>query len=207
MKIHIEIVTGFLGSGKTSFINSLISESYVEGEKIIVLQLEDGVKKIVNHNNLLRIDYVKEVENLKQELLYYIKQFSPNRIIIEYNGTCNLEELLKILNEEIYRKCSKITTVFFIADGKRIKQYIENIGNFMIPCIQCANMIVVNNMDKCNKDIIEEGFKAIKKVNSKAYILKVDNNNNLNSILKESKVIENGYIKKLKIKIGNLIRE
>lgn len=52
MKIDVEIVTGFLGAGKTSFINSLLKESQVEGEKIIVFQLESGKIQLCENNDI-----------------------------------------------------------------------------------------------------------------------------------------------------------
>lgn len=206
MKIHIEIVTGFLGAGKTSFINSLLSESQVEGEKVLVFQLEQGKKEIVqsiNMNNYLKVEKLEDITALKNEMIYSIKEFNPNRVIIEYNGTTNLKEIFDILNEKNYRECSKITTIFFVADGKNLNSHIDNVGNFLIPFIQFANMIIVNNIDYSNKEFLDEGFKKVRNINPKAYILKVKNKYILNSALRESKVLDNGYIKRLKIRIMN----
>ena len=206
MKIHIEIVTGFLGAGKTSFINSLLSETQVEGEKVLIFQLEHGEKKILQSTNInyfVRVKELKEVNDLKEELIYSIKKYKPNRIIIEYNGTSNLNELFDILNERIYREYSKVTTIFFVADGKNLKQYIDNVGNFIIPFIQYSNMIVINNIDYCNKEFLAESIKKVRNINPKAYILKVNNKYILKSALRESKVLDNGYFKKLKIKFAN----
>ena len=206
MKIHIEIVTGFLGAGKTSFINSLLSETQVKGEKVLIFQMEQGEKKVLQSTNINYFVHVKElneVKDLKKEMIYLIKKYSPNRIIIEYNGTSNLNELIDILNEKIYREYSKVTTIFFVADGKNLKQYIDNVGSFIIPFIQYSNMIVVNNIDYCNKELLNEGFKKVRNINPKAYILKVNNKYILNSVLRESKVLDNGYFKKLRIKFTN----
>lgn len=206
MKIHIEIVTGFLGAGKTSFINSLLSESQVEGEKVLIFQLEQGKKEIVqsiNMNNYLKVEKLEDITDLKNEMIYSIKEFNPNRVIIEYNGTSNLKEIFAILNEKIYRECSKITTIFFVADGKNLNRHIDNVGNFLIPFIQFANMIIVNNIDYSNKEFLDEGFKKVRNINPKAYILKVKNKYILKSALRESKVLDNGYIKRLKIRIMN----
>ena len=206
MKIHIEIVTGFLGVGKTSFINALLAETQVEGEKVLIFQLEQGEKKVLQSTNINYFVHVKElneVKDLKEELIYSIKEYSPNRIIIEYNGTSNLNELIDILNEKIYREYSKVTTIFFVADGTNLKQHIDNVGSFIIPFIKYSNMIVVNNIDYCNKEVLNEGFKKVRSINPKAYILKVNNKYILNSALRESKVLDNGYFKKLKIKFTN----
>lgn len=204
MKIHIEVVTGFLGSGKTSFINSLLTESQVEGEKVLVFQLENGEKKITVDNKLIRVQEINGLMNLKNDMICSIKEFNPNRIIIEYNGTSSLEELFNILNEKEYRESSKITTIFFIADGRSLKKYIDNVGIFIIPFIKYANMIILNNVDYCNKEELNKSFKQIRNINPKAYILKVNNRYILNSTLKETKVLDNGYIKKFRIRIANL---
>ena len=207
MKIHIEIVTGFLGSGKTSFINSLLSETQVEGEKVLIFQLEHGEKKVLQSTNInyfIKVKELNEVKDLKEEMIYSIKKYSPNRVIIEYNGTSNLKELIDMLNEKIYREYSKVTTIFFVADGKNLKKYIDNVGSFIIPFIQYSNMIVINNMDYCNKEVLEDGFKKVRDINPKAYILKVNNKYVLKSALRESKVLDNGYLKKLKIKFTNM---
>lgn len=206
MKIDIEIVTGFLGSGKTSFINSLLNESQVEDEKVLIFQLESGKKEILkskDFNYPLKLIKVKDVNDLKSEMIYSIKKYNPNRIIIEYNGTSNLDDLMNILNERVYRQCSKISTVFFIADGKTLKSYVDNMKNFLVPFIQSSNMVVVNNIDSCSRETIEEGVRKVQELNPTAYILKVNNKYILNSLLRESKVLDNGYIKKLKVKIKN----
>lgn len=204
MKIHIEIVTGFLGSGKTSFINSLLSESQVDGERVLVFQLENGEKKIQQISNSkcsVIVQSIKQVCDLKDQMIYSIKDNNPNRIIIEYNGTINLIDLLNILNGKVYKEYCKITTIYFVADGTSLKQYIDNVGRFMIPFIKNANMIVVNNIESCKKEILEEGLIKVKNINPKAYVLKVNNKYVLKSVLRESKVLDNGYLKKLRIKL------
>ncbi|AGX42736.1 GTP-binding protein [Clostridium saccharobutylicum] len=209
MKIDIEIVTGFLGSGKTSFINSLLSESQVEGEKVLIFQLECGTSRITHSSDVnypIKLVPINEVSELNEAMIYSIRKYNPNRIIIEYNGTANLKELIDILNKKVYKKCSKISTIFFVTNGKKIKQHVENIGNLIVPFIKSSNMIVVNNIENCNKDILEAGVKRLKQLNPKAYILKVNNKYVLKSALRETKVLDNGYFKKLKVKLENYKR-
>lgn len=206
MKIDIEIVTGFLGAGKTSFINSLLRESQVEGEKIIVFQLESGKIQLCESNDKnypVKCLRLKNIEDLKRDILNEISCYKPNRIIIEYNGTFYMDELIKILKDKKYREFVRISTIFFVADGKSLNEYINNIGNFIIPFIRSADMIIVNNTECCNEKIIEEEVKRIKSMNPKAFILKVNNKYTLNSKLKEARVLDNGYLKKLKVRMMN----
>lgn len=206
MKTNIEIVTGFLGAGKTSFINSLLSETQVEGEKVCIFQMEHGEKKVLQCNNInyfIKVKEINEVKDLKEEIIFSIKKYNLNRIIIEYNGTSNLRELIDILNEKIYKEYSKVTTIYFVADGKNLKKYINNVGNFIIPFIQYSNLILVNDMDYCNKEVLDESIKKVRNINPKAYILKVNNKYVLQSTLRESNLLDKGYFKKLKIKFAN----
>ncbi|AGF57127.1 G3E family GTPase [Clostridium saccharoperbutylacetonicum] len=205
MKIHIELVTGFLGAGKTSFINSILSESIVEGERILVLQLEHGKKeiKLANNNNSFIVHKLYDIDELKEKLISLIRQYNPNRIIVEYNGTIKFNTILDVLNEKVYKECCKITTVFFVADGITLKQFIDNLGSFIVPFIQNANMIVVNNTDYCRKELLDQNINKIRNINPRAYILKVNNKYSVKSTLKEAKVLDNGYLKKLRIKVVN----
>lgn len=206
MKIHIEVVTGFLGAGKTTFINSILSETQVDGENIYIFQLEQGKEKIIqssNINSLVKTKELSEIKELNKEMIFSINEEKPHRIIIEYNGTYDLNELFNILNEKIYRDICKITKIFFVADGNTLNEYIDNIGGFIIPFIQCADIMIVNNIDICDKKVLEKTFKKLKNINSKANILKVKNKYVLRSTLREGKVLENKYLKKMKIKFAD----
>lgn len=206
MKIDVEIVTGFLGSGKTSLINSILSQSQVIGEKIIVFQLEQGkaeLSKVRDINYPLKVIKLKNVEDLNEKMMHAIRKFDPNRIIIEYNGTEDINKIFTLLNQKSYKKCSRISTVFFVADGKTLDSYVNNMKNFLVPFIRSSQLIIINDIDSADKKLLECGVDKVKKINPKAYILKVNNKYSLNYVLKESKLLDNGYIKKLKVKIKN----
>lgn len=206
MKIHMEIISGFLGAGKTTFINSLISERKIEGERICVFQLEEGKEKIIessNKNYQVKTKLIKEIKELKEEMIYSITEFNPHRIIIEYNGTWDLNELFLMLNEKIYRETCKVKSVFFVSDGKTLNEYIDNIGGFLIPLIQYSDILIVNNIDDANKKSLEKGLKKLKNINPQGNVLEVNNKYSLKSVLKEAKVFDNGYLRKIKIKYAH----
>lgn len=203
MRILMEIVSGFLGAGKTTFINSLISERKVEGERICIFQLEEGKEKIIecsSKNYQIKAKIIREIKELKEEMILSITEFNPHRIIIEYNGTWDLNELFKTLNEKIYRETCKVKSVFFVADGKTLNEYIDNIGGFIIPLIQYSDIMIVNNIDEANKRSLEKGLKKLKNINPQGNVLEVNNKYILKSVLKEAKVFDNGYLRKIKIK-------
>ena len=199
-------ISGFLGAGKTTFINSLISESKVEGERICIFQLEEGKEKIIessNKNYQIKTKIIREIKELKEEMIFSITEFNPHRIIIEYNGTWDLNELFNMLNEKIYRETCKVKSVFFVADGKTLNEYIDNIGGFIIPFIQYSDIMIVNNIDEANKKSLEKGLKKLKNINPQGNVLEVNNKYILKSVLKEAKVFDNGYLRKIKIKYAH----
>ncbi|MBN1048265.1 GTP-binding protein [Clostridium botulinum] len=206
MKIQVEIVTGFLGAGKTSFINSLIKESYVKGEKIIVIQLENGEEKIsdeISNYGLVTIYEQSDLKKLNEDMIALISEYSPNRIIIEFNGTYNLEDLFKIIDKKIYKNNVSLDRIYFIGDTRNLKSYVQNMGNFLVPFIELSNLIILNNTEKCNKENIESTKNMLNNINPSAYILEAENRESFNLLLKESEILENTFFKKIKVKINN----
>ncbi|MBN1041637.1 MULTISPECIES: GTP-binding protein [Clostridium] len=206
MKIQVEIVTGFLGAGKTSFINSLIKESYVKGEKIIVIQLENGEEKIsdeISNYGLVTIYKQSDLKKLNEDMISLISEYSPNRIIIEFNGTYNLEDLFKIIDKKIYKNNMSLDRIYFIGDTRNLKSYVQNMGNFLVPFIELSNLIILNNTEKCNKENIESTKNMLNNINPSAYILEAENRESFNLLLRESEILENPFFKKIKVKINN----
>ncbi|AOR23329.1 GTP-binding protein [Clostridium taeniosporum] len=206
MKIQVEIVTGFLGSGKTSFINSLIKESYVDGEKIIVIQLENGKNKILEETlnyGVVTIYKESNFERLSKEMIRLIEEYSPNRIIIEFNGTYDLEDLFKIADKKTYKNIINLDRIYFIGDTKNLKLYVQNMGNFLIPFIELSNLLVLNNTKNCNEEEIFSVKNILKNINPSAYILQAKDKEDFNSMIRENEILENGFIKKLRVKVNN----
>lgn len=207
MKINVEVVTGFLGYGKTSFINSLLKESQVEGEKVLVIQMEEGNKKIYELNDVnypVKVFKVEEIKDLKQCFEIQIEKFKPNRIIIEFNGTDNLNNLRKKLEEKELKKVMKISTIYFVADGSKLLNNIDNLGYYIVPFIKDTNMIIINNTEEIKDEQLKKEINAVRGLNPRAFILKVDNKFNLCSQLRNAKVIDNGFFKKIKVRLMNL---
>lgn len=207
MKAEIEIVTGFLGYGKTSFINSLLKESQVEGEKVLIIQMEDGNKKlqeIKDFNYPVKIYKSYDIGDLQKYFLEKINDFKPHRIIVEFNGTDSIENFIKELQNKQLKKIMKLSTIYFVADSSKLLNNIDSLGYYIIPFIRYSDMIIINNIEKLKNDELKKEINILKGVNPKAFILKVDNKLNLCSKLRQSKVINNGYLKKVKVKLMNL---
>lgn len=203
MKVEIDIVTGFLGSGKTSFINALIKNTLVSKEKILVIQCEKGEKNInqeIFSNSQITI---KQYECTKPLTENYIKNIinlhSPHRVIIEYNGTRKLNEFLNVLDEKSLKKLCYVSTIFNISDATTFDLFLNNMGGIIVPAIYNCNLAIINNSGMISKEELDRIKIKIESLNQKTYILEVKDIKNLESTLNSEKILNNGLLKKFRI--------
>ena len=194
MKVGIEVVTGFLGAGKSAFINSLIKTTKAVGEKIIVLTCEIGNVKIKEFKEkdlfVKHINFMEDNAELAKNIYEIINEYKPHRIIIEYNGTETLEYLYKCIFDNKIGKLIKLDTMYFVCNGESINFYIKNMGEILLPFIQNSDVIAVNNCSNLNERDLEEGINILEALNHKAQIIIVNDNNNFEEALNKSNLIE-----------------
>ncbi|KGN00187.1 cobalamin biosynthesis protein [Clostridium botulinum] len=210
MKCDIEIVTGFLGSGKTSFINALVESTLVKNEKIIIITCENGNTKlnnfIIDNSQIVFDSCTNEGDLTPEHIKELIDAHSPHRIIIEYNGTQPLENFLKVITHNISRKLWKITTVFFTIEAKTFNIYISNMGNFLVPCIQFSNLILITNTKSINSVMYKDIKDKLNLINPYAHIVTIDDLNTIKKDLDETNLLDNGLLKRFRILMKNLIK-
>lgn len=209
MKSHIEIVTGFLGSGKTSFINFLVNSTLVSNEKIIVIHCEKGEKSLDNNietNPQVIINFYPPTQALTEEYIKHLLYLhKPHRIIIEANGTSPLDKLLNILGKKSLRKFCKITTIYYITDAKTFNVYFNNMLNIFLPSIQFSNLILINNTEQIDKKELDSIKSKLDLLNPYAYLIEINKINLMSSIIGKMNILDNGLQKKLRIFIKNLL--
>ena len=211
MKVGIEVVTGFLGAGKSAFINSLINKTKAVGEKIIVLTCESGNVKIKeleeNDITVKHIDFIEDNSELNGEIYKIVKEYQPHRIIIEYNGTETLEHLYRCIFDNETGKLIKLNTMYFVCDGDSLDFYIKNMGELLLPFIQSSDVLVINNCYKLSEEKIEEDIDLLGTLNHKAQIIKSNNNEDFEKALDESKLLENNFLRNMRVKIIDYMRK
>lgn len=202
MKVKLDIVTGFLGSGKSVFINNIIKETITKDEKVVVLQLEDGETKIsTDFVNVSTIMYNDEIYKLGSYIRNIVEENNCTRIIIEYNGTESFEELKDTLSKNNMRNKCKINDIYFIADANVIKSYILNMGDFIIPSLESSNLILINNCLNKEEEKIEEIETLMKKINLSGHILRCDNNEDVGNTIRQSNLFSKRRIKRFYMNI------
>ena len=188
MRTKLEVITGFLGSGKTIFINEYIKTDLCKNEKILIILLENGLSKI-NKNENIKTKYLKNIEEIKEYLID--EKGTYNKIIIEFNGTMNLIELGKIFKDKKISKRYNFYGSIFVGEGSTLSYYLINLSELIIPFIQDSKIIILNNI-KLNKN--ENLVNIIENINLNAPIVKSNYIDKLGEDLKENK-----YFKKNKL--------
>lgn len=188
----VNIVTGFLGAGKTTFIKKYLNE-IDKTKKVVILENEFGEvsvdAKILNEENLsiyeinagciccsLLFDFKKSID-------YILKNYNPDIIIIEPSGIAKVSDIIKILDDFQNINLDKIITVI---NSFTFDTYLETFGDFYKDQIKNANIILLTRVDKLIK-IRKNGLKKLtenlKYLNPNAQIIDKNLNDfNINDI-------------------------
>ena len=211
MKVGVEVVTGFLGAGKSAFINSLINKTIADKERIVVITCESGDTQINEFNekeqSVKHISFMGEGLELNSEIYKIVKKSKPHRIIIEYNGTETLEHLYKCVFDNETGKLIKLDTIYFVCDGRNIEFYVMNMGEILLPFIQNSDVIVINNCNIEKNLNLENGIKLLEGLNHKAQIIKSQNNDDFKIALEKSKLLEDKLLRNMRVKLVDYMRK
>ena len=199
MKAKLEIVSGFLGSGKTSFINSYLNTDVCIGKEILIILLEKGKSDIRGDLGNIKIKYLEEINKLKEILLKEIKSKEYFKVIIEFNGTVKLSIIGEMFKDKEIRKNFSFYGNYYIGDCKNLDIYLRNLGEIIIPFIQSSKLIILNNLTLLDKKKQEELINDIKEINITAPIIFINDLSNLDLDIKNSIYFkEDKLIKKVK---------
>lgn len=194
IKADIEIVTGFIWSGKTSFINALIQDNLVDNEKVIIIQCESGdtsIEQRLENDKRITIKSCDFENPLTEEFIKNIlDMYCPHRIIIEFNGTWFLNELLDILQSKSLNKLCKLTTMYHITDVVTFELYLSNMESMLLPTIKLSNLILLNNTNAINKDELKDINLKIKRLNPHAHIIEAKNTGEFKKAIEDKKELK-----------------
>lgn len=197
MRCKLELVTGFLGAGKTAFINAYIKSDICKNSKILILQLEKGNEFIDDSLGNIKVIQITRIENLDRIIEEELKNKYYHKILIEFNGTEKLEKLKGIfINKNINRRIDFYGN-YYVADSKTLNMYIENMGEILLPFIQTSKLIILNNFKLIDRKKQEVVKVAIEKVNAVTPIIYSDNLRTLEKELKDSKFFKDTIIDKI----------
>lgn len=180
MTIKIDIISGFLGAGKTTMIKKLLSEKAL-GDRIAIIENEFGDINIdadrLEETGIeirplsagcicctLSGDFLTAIREL-------IKEHNPNRIVIEPTGVGRLSEIISVVNKVKEFEDIKLDMTMTIVDTVDFEDYIDVFGGFFKDQIQYANIVVLSKSQLAHEEIVNNVIKSVRKINSHAKIV------------------------------------
>lgn len=172
----IEIVSGFLGAGKTTLIKKLLKEAFA-GEKLVLIEnefgeigvdggflKESGIEITEMNSGCICCSLVGDFGAALKEVL---EKYDPDRVIIEPSGVGKLSDVIKAVEAVGEIVNSSVTVV----DGQKCNMYMKNFGEFFNNQIESAGTIVLSRTQKMSEEKLEKCVAQIKEKNDRATII------------------------------------
>ena len=204
----VDIISGFLGAGKTTFIKQLINQVYA-GQKLVLIENEFG--EIGIDGGFLKESGVniKEINSgciccslvgdFSESMKEVINTYSPERIIIEPSGVGKLSDIINAINN--LDADVKLNILVTVVDGSKAKIYLKNFGEFFINQVDAADTVMINKIDKLDDEKLLEVVSLIKEKNPRANIITTPINeldaHKLLEILEDKASLKDELIKQL----------
>ena len=162
-KTPIYLVTGFLESGKTSLIKSMLEDTnFSSGERTLIIQCEEGTEEL--EKPLLRasnavLETVESFEDLTPNNLASMNQkYLPERVIIEYNSVWGIENLFKVKKPEEWELAQMVCMI----DATTFDSYMTNMRQLMSEAPKLADLVIFNRCtEKTEKSRYRRMIKAM----------------------------------------------
>ncbi len=177
---EINIISGFLGAGKTTLIKKLLEEAF-QGEQIVLIENEFGEIGIdggflkeagiqVNEMNSGCI-CCSLVGDFGEALKQVLETYHPDRILIEPSGVGKLSDVAKAVEAVSAHMDVRIDSAITVVDAKKCKMYMKNFGEFFNNQIEYAGTIVLSRTQNVTDEKLEECVAMLKEHNSHATLI------------------------------------
>ena len=177
----IDIVSGFLGAGKTTLIKKLLAEAF-QGEKLVLIENEFG--EISIDGGFLKESGVQISEmssgciccslvgDFNKALKDVHQQFAPDRILIEPSGVGKLSDVIVAVENTVKDVPDmKLNSFVTVADATKVKVYMKNFGEFYNNQIESAGTIILSRTQKLTQEKLEAAVALLRDKNPNAAIL------------------------------------
>ena len=177
----IDIISGFLGAGKTTLIKKLLAEAYA-GEKLVLIENEFG--EISIDGGFLKESGVTVSEmssgciccslvgDFGEALKEVYAQFRPDRILIEPSGVGKLSDVIVAVEDTVKDVPEMALNSFVtVADAGKVKVYMKNFGEFYNNQIESAGTIILSRTQKLSQEKLEAAVALLREKNAEAAII------------------------------------
>jgi G3E family GTPase len=178
--VKIDIISGFLGAGKTTLIKKLLKEAF-QGEQVVLIENEFG--EIGIDGGFLKEAGIEIREmnsgciccslvgDFGASLKEVVSKYNPDRILIEPSGVGKLSDVIKAVQgvqEDVDIVLNSYTTV---VDAKKCKMYMRNFGEFFNNQVEYAGAVIMSRTDIIDEEKAAQAMELLRQINSKAAII------------------------------------
>ncbi|MDR1159180.1 MAG: GTP-binding protein [Syntrophomonadaceae bacterium] len=179
MAAEIYLVSGFLGAGKTTFIQKMLDEVFRD-DKVVLIENdfgEIGVDAALLKSSGVEVteinagciccslsgDFVKALKEL-------LERFRPDKIVIEPSGVAKLSDIIKVCHDPRIMPLAEVRAKITVVDVKRCKTYLDNFGEFFEDQIQNADIILLSRAEDLSGKV-NYAYELVKNLNDHARIV------------------------------------
>ncbi len=176
----VDIISGFLGAGKTTLISKLLKEALAD-EKVVLIENEFG--EIGIDGGFLKDSGVEIrqmnsgciccslVGDFGKSLKEVVEKYHPERIIIEPSGVGKLSDVIKAVKDLHIENEIKLNSASTVADASKVKVYMKNFGEFFNNQIEHAGTIILSRTQNISEDKLKKAMEMLREVNKDAHII------------------------------------
>lgn len=176
----IDIISGFLGAGKTTFIKKMLQEAFA-GEQVVLIEnefgeigidggfLKDaGIEIREMNSGCICCSLVGDFGKSLQEV---VDIYHPDRILIEPSGVGKLSDVIKAVQDVQKDIDAQLNSFVTVVDITKCRLYSRNFGEFFRNQIEYAGAVILSRTDKAKQEKIEEGIAILRGINEKCPII------------------------------------
>ena len=176
----IDIVSGFLGAGKTTLIKKLIKDALAGSRGVLIenefgeigidggFLKEAGIEIREMNSGCICCSLVGDFGTSLREVM---NQYAPDRILIEPSGVGKLSDVMKAVQDAAEGSDMALNSAVAVVDASKCKLYMKNFGEFFINQVECAGTIILTRTDKASDARIAECVEILREHNPKATII------------------------------------
>ena len=176
----IDIISGFLGAGKTTLIQKLLKEALTD-EQVVLIENEFG--EIGIDGGFLKDAGIEVTEmnsgciccslvgDFGEALRKVSKEYAPDRIIIEPSGVGKLSDVIRAVQNAAEDADLQLNSFTTVADAKKCKMYMKNFGEFYNNQVEHAGTIILSRTDSISEEKLDQCTALLREHNEKAAII------------------------------------
>ena len=176
----VDIISGFLGAGKTTLIAKLLKEAF-QGEQVVLIEnefgeigidggflKESGVEIREMNSGCICCSLVGDFGTSLKEV---VEKYHPDRIIIEPSGVGKLSDVIKAVKDLHIENEIRLNSASTVADASKVKVYMKNFGEFFNNQIEHAGTIILSRTQNVSEAKLKTDIELIRSLNKDAHII------------------------------------